>query len=89
MPNNTEIRFWLQHEFLDGDRMRFHTTFIVSYDVESAIKEAFGFIAKPASPFKYDICTQQEGESGYRYWYANCAGNEAALSRGVNEQKQL
>ncbi|MGI2172500.1 hypothetical protein ACROAE_20375, partial [Shewanella sp. MF05960] len=69
MPNNTEIRFWLQHEFLDGDRMRFHTTFIVSYDVESAIKEAFGFIAKPASPFKYDICTQQECESGYRYWY--------------------
>ena len=71
MLNNTEFRFWLQHEFIDGDRMRFHTTFIVSYDVESAIREAFGFSVRPASPMKYDLCSQQEGESGYRYWYLN------------------
>lgn len=89
MPNNTEIKFWLQHEFIDGDRMRFNTSSIVSYNVESAIKEAFGFTAIPASPFKYDICTQQEGESGYRYWYASSAGNEAALSRGVNEHERV
>jgi hypothetical protein len=84
MPYNTEIRFWLQHEYVDGGYMRFHTVFIVSHDVESAIKEAFGFTGRPASPIKYDVCTQQDGEAGYRYWYANRAENEAALSRGVN-----
>ena len=71
MFSQFDIKFWLQHEYIDGDRMRFHTVYIVSDSIESAIKDAFGFTARPASPFKYDLCSQQEGESGYRYWFAN------------------
>ena len=71
MPFNNEIKFWLQHEYIEGDRMYIRNVFILSTDVKSAIKDAFGFTVRPASPFKYDVCTQQEGESGHLYWFAD------------------
>jgi hypothetical protein len=63
--------FWVQYEYVDLEENRFkiQTTFIVSDSVENAIREAFGFNPRPASPLKYDVCSQEEGEAGYRYWF--------------------
>jgi hypothetical protein len=63
------FNFWLQHEFIDDDRMRFNTVFVSSHDVQSAIRESFGFAVRPASALKYDVCTQQQGDSGHLYWF--------------------
>jgi hypothetical protein len=63
--------FWVQYEYVDleEDCFKIQTTFIVSDSVEGAIREAFGFTPRPASPLKYDVCSQEEGEAGYRYWF--------------------
>lgn len=51
---------------------------------ELAIKLEFGKNVVPASPVKFDFCTQESDENGYLYWLARCSDG-GALSPGVSE----
>lgn len=52
---------------------------------EEAILSEFGVSVKPASPFKYDFCTQESTENGYRYWLLASGSDGATLRSGVSE----
>ncbi len=41
---------------------------VIARTPEQAIKSKFWDRVKPASPFKFDFCTQESTENGYRYW---------------------
>lgn len=67
-----ERTFWLSYGKYDPEThsVKFHNSMVVSTSVEDAILEVYGFSPVPASPLKYDVCTQEQGEAGYRYWFA-------------------
>ena len=86
----TQRKFWLQCATIDtsNNTLKVHTSFIVSTSVEAAIKEVYGFVPRPASPIKYDVCSQEQGEAGYRYWFTSTGQNHLpirAITRLVSE----
>lgn len=76
----TQRKFWLQCATIDtsNNTLKVHTSFIVSTSVEDAIKEVYGFVPRPASPIKYDVCSQEQGEAGYRYWFTSTGSKSSA-----------
>lgn len=58
--------FWVLAEKNEGRGITARN--VDSISPEQAIKDEFGVDVKPASPFKFDFCTQESNENGYRYW---------------------
>lgn len=81
-------KFWVcaeQTEFQKTISVRtVHAT-----SAEDAIFSEFGVQVKPASPFKYDFCTQESTENGYRYWLLASCSDGATLRSGVGEASAI
>ena len=52
---------------------------------ELAIKSEFGVDVIAASAFKFDFCSQDSTENGYRYWLLDSVSDGATLRSEVNE----